>query len=306
MMINLKRLLDTIRKYDRVAGLQLLAFGRQSLDFTKPVLAPSAIPCPITKQLAEDLGFEYQIREMTLDEIRIVKEDYIASAVRAEKAGAQLIELNAAHGYLLNQFLSPYSNVRTDQYGGSVENRVRLLREILEGVKSSVSNDVIIVVRVSCEEFVKGGLHPSDYKEILPILEKAGMDLLNISVAVLPSMEKLYPFIYSGGKEKKPGEAPYLDLACELKKYTNVPTCYCSFVSSPETVEKIVSEGKSDFVAMGRAQMADQNLVKKTIEGKENEIVKCVYDDKCLFFMTGLGQVYCTVNKKYPLPKKNK
>ncbi|MDF1534552.1 MAG: NADH:flavin oxidoreductase, partial [Methanosarcinaceae archaeon] len=251
-----------------------------------------AIPCPLMSQFDPN----YHVREMTLADIERVRNDFIDAAVRAADAGVKVVEIHAAHGYLLNEFLSPYSNHRKDDYGGSLENRIRLIVEILEGIRSKLGSKIAISVRVSGDEFVDGGLQPSDYKEIIPILEHAGMDMLDVSVGVYESAEKIIP-------APDLGREPFVDIAAELKQYATVPVCTVGSILSLSAAESILLSGKADLVAIGRAQVADYELVNKSLAGRENEIIQCTQCGKCIFVNTGDPEMYCVVNPSLKPPK---
>jgi 2,4-dienoyl-CoA reductase-like NADH-dependent reductase (Old Yellow Enzyme family) len=291
---GLEKLFTSIKEQGAAAGIQIVHYGRQSSSsFSKGELrAPSAIPCPVMSQYDP----EYKVREMTGEDIDEIREAFIAAALRAAKAGVDVIEVHACHGYLLNEFLSPYSNKRTDAYGGSVENRARLIVEILEGIRESLKSytNVAVCLRVSGDEFVNGGLKPGDFEEIVPMFEKAGMQMLNVAAGVYESMERIVP-------PKKLGIAPHVDIAAQIKQFTSVPVCAVGSIIDRGlgVAESIVAEGKADLCAMGRAQMADPEFVKKSAEARESEIRLCIHDNACTFWTTGDPEVYCSVNPGY-------
>ncbi len=203
-----------------------------------------------------------------------------------------MVEVHACHGYLLNEFLSPYSNTRTDLYGGSVENRARLIVEIIEGIRARLNNNIAICVRVSGDEFVDGGLKPTDFEDIVPLFEAAGIDMLNVAAGVYESMERIVP-------PQSLGMAPHADIAGRIKPFTSVPVCAVGSILSLGAAEAIIADGKADLCAMGRAQMADPDIVKKSAEGREAEIRQCKHCNSCTFWTTGDPQVYCAVNTDY-------
>ncbi|MDO9517545.1 MAG: NADH:flavin oxidoreductase [Methanosarcinaceae archaeon] len=291
---GLSKLFSEIEKNGAVPAVQLIHYGRQALNAVTghDLIAPSAIPCPLMSQFDPN----YHVREMTLADIERVRNDFINATVRAADAGVKVVEIHAAHGYLLNEFLSPYSNYRKDDYGGSLENRIRLIVEILEGIRSKLGSKIAISVRVSGDEFVDGGLKPSDYKEIIPILEHAGMDMLDVSVGVYESAEKIIP-------APDLGKEPFVDIAAELKQYATVPVCTVGSILSLSAAESIISSGKADLVAIGRAQVADYELVNKSLAGRENEIRQCTQCGKCISASTGDPEMYCIVNPSLKRPK---
>ena len=292
---GLTKLFDAIREPGSIPAIQLVHYGRQSSTSVSGdvLLAPSAIPCPIMSQFDP----EYKVREMTMEDIAGIRNAFIAAAERGAKAGVDIVEVHACHGYLLAEFLSPYSNKRTDAYGGSVENRARLTVEIIEGIRARLKDKVAISVRISGDEFVDGGLEPADYKEIVPMFEKAGMDLLSVAAGVYESMERIVP-------PKTLGPTPHVDVAAKVKKFANVPVIAVGSIISPglQVAEAILSSGKADICAMGRAQMADPEIVKKSAQGRENEIRQCKHCNSCTFWTTGDPEVYCAVNPDYKKP----
>ncbi|MCU0289106.1 MAG: NADH:flavin oxidoreductase [Acidobacteria bacterium] len=293
---GLKELFTALKKQGAIAGIQLVHYGRQSsTSFSGHVLmAPSAIPCPLMSKYDP----QYQVREMTLEDIEHIRSAFIDAAGRAIAAGVEVVEVHASHGYLLSEFLSPYSNKRTDAYGGSAANRARLIVEIIKGIRERWHERIAISVRVSGDEFVEGGLKPGDFKEIVPMFENAGIDLLHVSAGVYESMDRIVP-------PKVYGPTPHVHIAAQIGQYSKVPVAAVGSIISRglEGAETILAEGKADLCALGRAQMADPALVKKSFDGREDEINQCIHCNSCTYWTTGDPEVYCTVNPDY---KKNR
>jgi len=287
---GLTALFSAIKAEGAVAGIQLTHFGRQSSSSFagNTLMAPSAIPCPVMSQLDPD----YEVRKMTLADIARVREGYIDTAQRCAEAGAEVIEVHAGHGYLLNEFLSPFSNKREDAYGGSVENRAHLTVEIVEGIRQNVGDKVAVSVRISGDEFVKGGLTPTDYEVIVPLFEDAGIDMLNVSAGVYASMERVVP-------PPSLGETPHVPIAEAIKAYTDVPVCAVGSIFSVATAEEILTGDRADLCAMGRAQMADPAIVRKSFKGREDEVTACMKCNACTFWTTGDPYTYCMANPDY-------
>lgn len=286
-----RKLCQEIEARDAIPAIQLINFGRQSVTtFTgKPILVPSNVPCKITSLCDPN----YQLKEMTVEDIERIKHDYVNSAILAVESGYKIIQVHAAHGYLLSNFLSPYTNKRTDEYGGSIENRCRILVEIVEMIRKELSNSVVIDVRLSVDEFVEGGLVPADYATITPLIEKAGADMLNASATITESAVTLFPTPLNP-------EARYAYLAEILKKYSSLPVAHAAFIASLEKGEELIKEGKTDLVGYGRAQFADQGFVKKSVMGEK--IHRCNWCGRCLGDLMDPGQlfsVHCSVNKRY-------
>lgn len=285
----LEKLFKKIEAAGSVPGIQLIHYGRQALSSVTghDLLAPSPIPCPVMSKFDPN----YRLREMTLEDIGRVRNDFIEAGIRSASAGAKVIEVHAAHGYLLNQFLSPYSNHRTDAYGGTPANRARLILEIIEGITSRLDSETAISVRISGDEFVQGGLTPKDFSSIIPLFQQAGMDLLNVSAGVYESIERIVP-------PPSLGITPHINIATALKEFTQIPVCAVGSVFSLETAETIISSGKADLVAMGRAQVADPQIISKSKIGSEDTVNKCIQCNNCTFWSTGDPEVRCTVNPR--------
>lgn len=179
-------------------------------------------------------------RKMTKEDIDDVINAFKEGARRADEAGFDLIEIHAAHGYLINEFLSPLSNKRADEYGGSLENRARFLKEILREVRKVWPENKPICVRVSAEDYVEEGNHPEDLANILNLVKDEGVDLVNVSSgAVVPAMIKAFP-----GYQVKFAEV--------IKRETNLPVIAGGLISEAEMAEEIVANNRADMVFLGR------------------------------------------------------
>lgn len=278
---GLKKLFQEIKSYGTVAGAQLIHFGRQTSSSITghPLVAPSAIPCPVMKETP---------RELSEEEICRIEDDFANAALRAKNAGADLVELHAAFGYLIGGFLSAYSNKRTDKYGGNLENRTRFLREIIEKVRSKLPG-TLIGCRISAEEFVDGGLTLEESKKIVPMLVDMGIDVISVYVGVYQSMNKMAP-------TKEMGEGPYVYLAAGIKEVVDVPVICAGNILNLRFAQKVIAEGKADLVAMGRAQVADPQIVNKSKTGLLNSIVECDLCNRCLYWVTGEPAMSCPKN----------
>jgi 2,4-dienoyl-CoA reductase-like NADH-dependent reductase (Old Yellow Enzyme family) len=287
-----KKLCKEIEARGAIPAIQLMNFGRQSVTtFTgKPILAPSNIPCPINAFRDSN----YQLKEMNLEDIQRVKNDFVNGAVLAAEAGYKIVQVHAAHGYLLCSFLSPYANKRTDEYGGSVENRCRIVVEVIEAIRKKLGNSIVIDIRLTVDELIKGGLVPDDYAVIAPLIEKAGVDMMNASIC---NFESGAVSIFPGKLEP---EARYAYTAETLKKYTSLPVSHAFFVGSLEKGEELLKTRKMDLVGFGRMQFADQGFIKKSVTG--GKINKCIWCGRCLGDLLDpqqLFSVHCAVNEKY-------
>lgn len=289
---GLTELFKKIKTQGSRVGLQLAHAGRQAptpapgFDF---ILAPSNIPIPLLSQMSPT----YKLKEMNKEEIDCCINDFIEGGLRGVKAGADIIEFHFGHGYLPFQFLSARSNKRKDKYGGSLENRTRFLYEIIKGFREKAGKDVIISVRLSVKEYLDGGIEPEDYKTIIPLLEEAGIDLLNASVGTrIESFEMCIPGL-------KLGEAPHVKIISQLRQYGKLPIITVGSISSLNTAEKIFVEKKADLVALGRSQVADPNLITKSANGKVKDIRKCLRCNQCCSIINRTNEMHCVINPDY-------
>lgn len=259
---GLTKLAESIKAVGGKACIQLWHAGRQtnSIETGMPILAPSPIPCPLCQEIPE---------ELTLTQIKELIEAYGDAALRAKHAGFDAIELHGAHGYLINQFLSPYSNQRADHYGGSLENRIRFALEVIENIKSKTDNDFPIIFRMSSEEKVANGLTLDESKSIAQILERAGVHALHVSIGVYETVYYTIPTI----------DIPLafnVAAAAEIKSVVGIPVITVGRINDPLLAEKILDEEKADFVAIGRGQISDPEFCNKSMQDDFDSIVKCV------------------------------
>jgi 2,4-dienoyl-CoA reductase-like NADH-dependent reductase (Old Yellow Enzyme family)/NADPH-dependent 2,4-dienoyl-CoA reductase/sulfur reductase-like enzyme len=274
------RLAKTVHKYGTKIFVQLHHAGRESnslLTGGKQIVAPSPVTC-------EAIGEEP--RELSTEEVKRIINQFIAGAFRCKLAGIDGIELHGAHGYLISQFLSPSTNLRTDEYGGSFENRMRFLEEIVVGIRRQCGRDFPIIVRLSVDEFEEGGIHIPLSQDISRYLERIGVDALHASAGNYHTMEKVIesPLYEEGWR---------VYLAEEIKKVVTLPVITVGNIRDPRFVETILAEGKADFVAIGRGQIADPEWVRKVAEGRENEIRMCI---SCLHCVYSKGHIECSLN----------
>jgi 2,4-dienoyl-CoA reductase-like NADH-dependent reductase (Old Yellow Enzyme family) len=278
---GLAKLFAEIKSYGPVAAAQLIHFGRQTLSAITghPLVAASAIPCPVMPETP---------RALSVEEIHRIEDDFATAALRAKTAGADMVEIHAAFGYLLGGFLSPNSNKRTDNYGGDRENRTRIVRETIEKVRRVVGT-MPICCRISADEFVDGGLTLEEMKKIAPILVDAGVDLISVGAGVYQSMNHMVP-------TKEMGEGVHVPLAAGIQAVVDVPVICAGNILKLELADKIIAEGKADLVAMGRAQIADPHIVNKSKNGQFGEIIECDWCNQCMYWVTGEPAMSCPKN----------
>ncbi len=232
-------------------------------------------------------------REMTEREIQVLINKFALGAKIGEDAGFDGVELHATHGYLLSQFLSPDTNKRTDKYGGNVFNRANILVEIISGIRQFCREDFIISIRINGDDFLENGMSLDDSTMVCKLLEEAGADVLNISSGTPRSDKSRSTIIEPKGYE----EAWKKNLAKTIKENVGLPIIACNNIKNPETMEALLEDGVCDLLALGRAQLADYDFIKKTIEGKTQDINQCISCLACIGSLLSGGVLTCPINK---------
>ncbi|MCG8538323.1 MAG: FAD-dependent oxidoreductase [Clostridia bacterium] len=257
-----RALTDTIHKYDTKIAIQLIHAGRQTTSSLtgERIVAPSSIPDPVVGEIPHPL---------TISEIEEIIEQFGDAALRAKKAGFDAVDLQGAHGYLINQFMSPFSNKRVDKYGGNLINRVRFPIEIIKNIKQKVGEDYPIMFRISADELIENGLTIEDTKVIVKLLEDAGVVAIDVSVGVYQSGF----YITAPAAVKHGWECDY---AKEFKSVLSIPVIACGRINSPLLAENLIASEKADLIGMARASLCDPDLPNKTKEGKLDEIIECI------------------------------
>ena len=300
-----KKLTDAIHEYDTKIFCQIYHAGRQAnrnVNYGVQPVSCSPIPCAWNKEIPH---------ELTIPEIREIISDYGKTAANVKKAGFDGVEIHGAHGYLIHQFLSPNSNKRIDEYGGSFENRLRFLREVMGSVRNAVGPDFPMQIRLSGVEYAEGGRTMFETHEIIRRIEEWGADALHLTFGMYgtrSSVGSVSSFIQSHGWNVK--------LAEEAKKLISIPVITVGRIQEPTMAEEIIAAGMADFIAMGRASLTDPFYPQKIKAGEFNEVRSCI---GCLQGCTASTYqgvpVYCLVNpelgyeyetdwSKAPVPKK--
>jgi len=260
---GLRRLTDAVHAEGAAIALQLHHAGRETFAASAGATpeAPSAIPSVILNQPCE---------EMSMERIKAVIRAFAGAAGRAKKAGFDAVEIHGAHGYLLTQFLSPFSNHRTDAYGGSEENRSRFVLEIVEAVRKEVGPDYPVMIRLSTDELVKGGYDLEFIKWLAPSLVSAGVDMINASVGVYSTPGNLS----IASLDTEP--AFNLFRARAIKEVVNVPVIGVGRINDPRMADDAIARGDADLIAFGRQHLADPDFLNKAKEGRFEDIRWCV------------------------------
>ena len=225
---GLAEIVRLMKQHGAKTGIQLAHAGRKAA-LEVPIQAPSAIA----------FNDKYQTPvEMSVEDIRETVEAFRAAAKRTKQAGFDVIELHAAHGYLINQFLSPLSNKRSDEYGGSAENRYRILREVIDAVNEVW--DGPLFVRISAHDYTKGGMTPDQYVEMAKWMKQQGVDLIDVSSgALVPAKIPVYPGY----------QVPFAET---IKHETPIPTGAVGLITNALHAEEILQNGRADMIFLAR------------------------------------------------------
>lgn len=227
-------------------------------------------------------------REYTKEELAIVVKQYGEAAKRAKDAGIDIIEIHAGIGYMVMRFLSKYSNHRTDEYGGSPENRARLLTEIIDEIHATCGSDMPILVRISADDLMPNGNRIEDTLEIVPIVEAHGVDAWSVQVgfheAPRPVANQIVP------------EGEFIGLAKQVKTVTTKPVFPGTRINTLDLCEKVVTQGYGDAVGMARQFIADPQTVEKVAAGHPEQVRPCIVCSRCLDNIFIGKPCQCSVN----------
>ena len=248
---------DAVHQVGGKIAMQILHTGRYA--YHPLSIAPSKIQSPITP---------FRPRAMTTWDIRRTINDYATCAKLARDAGYDGVEIMGSEGYLLNQFIVKHTNQRTDEWGGSYENRIKFPVEIVRRVREAVGPDFIIVYRLSMIDLIEEGSTWEEVVMLAKAIEKAGATIINTGIgwheARIPTIATQVP------------RAAFTWVTKKLKSEISIPLCTSNRINMPETAEQVLADGHADMVSMARPFLADAQLVKKAFEGRRDEINTCI------------------------------
>ena len=281
-------LAENIREQGAVPAIQIEHCGRQKFLGTQPICAPSAIPWP---KMWDQYGVQAVPHVLTIEEIQDIVAAFGDAALRAKRAGFELVEIHGAHGYLLTNFFSPTTNHRTDLYGGSLENRMRIYIQIVRDVRKKVGPDFPVTIRLSGTDYEPDGFPIEDTIALAKALEKEGIDAFHISGGDHHTMiHQVSPMAIPRCHNVWAAEA--------IKKEVSVPVIASGSITTPDLAEEIIASGKGDFVGLGRPLWADPEWPRKAEEGRPEDIRPCIRcNEGCLertFF--NYKAITCAVN----------
>lgn len=277
-----RRIVEAVHGHGARIVAQLWHPGRatSSAYDGRPAWSASAIASPLYMETPH---------EMTVEEIREVVQAYGEAARRMREAGLDGVEIHGAHGYLIEQFMSPLSNRREDEYGGDEDRRLRFAREVIEAVRAAVGRDYTVGIRISADQFEEGGLTLEDMKRIVRKLTEPGwLDYVNVS------------FMGLGGAVIAPMYVPpgqFVYLSAGIKQVTDLPVFCIGRINDPVMAEGILERHQADMVGMTRANIADPELPNKAREGRLDEIRRCIAcNEGCWGRITQRLPITCAIN----------
>lgn len=279
--------------YSKLLYGSIVPFGKKLVE--KDLFFRTVSPSKCEKSKFSDSAN----KTLSNSQIKKIVSQFGDAALRVKKAGCDGVEIHASHGYLIQQFLSPFTNKRTDEYGGNFENRMRFLLEIIDDVRNKCGQEFPIIVRLTVDEMYdkigeKGkGYDLNEGIKMAKVLEEKGIDAIDVSSAGYDTFNYwLEPTTFECGWRK--------NLAAEVKKNVNIPVIAANLIRSPEQAERQLEDGVQDFVSLGRPHIADPHWTNKVKEGRENEIKRCVCCLYCFESMMNGAYVgdngHCSVN----------
>lgn len=278
---------DAIRRHGAIPSVELSHSGQYAgtylVDKEKKASLSQYGPCDGVRPDGRP------VKALTREQIAEIVASYGEKAALAKRAGFEMVMIHAGHGWLINQFLSPYFNKRTDEYGGDLVGRARLLLEVVDSVRAAVGQGFPIEVRMSGSELFEGGYTLEDGVEIAKLLD-GRVDLIHVSAGSYQfGFFDTHPPMFS-----EHGCNVYL--AAEIKKHVSTSVAAIGALNDPAQMEEIIASGKADVVEMARALIADPELPSKVMEGRDDEIVRCLRCFVCMAERPTTGTRRCTVN----------
>jgi 2,4-dienoyl-CoA reductase-like NADH-dependent reductase (Old Yellow Enzyme family) len=286
MIDGLKRVTSTVHEKGGVVAVQLAHAGKNGIgkDDDAP-LGPSDV-------------FEEGIKKasaMTVDEIERTIKAFGDAAQRSVKSGFDAVQIHAAHGYMLSQFLSPYYNRRDDAYGGTLENRAKLLFQVYEEIRQRVGEAFPIMVKINSEDFLEGGITVEEIIKVSHMLEDLGMDAIEMSGGAVESGKLI--FSRPGTSKSEEREVYYRKAAETFKKEIKIPLILVGGFLSFNIAEDVVTSGLADYVALSRPLIREPHLVKRWAGGDRTKAT-CISCNKCFSTLDMEEGLHCAVEKE--------
>ena len=251
-------------------AMQIVHAGRQEAPVVRggePPIAPSAV---------EEKTYGNIPREMTLAEIGEMIEKFAQAARRVKEAGFDAVQFHGGHGYLISNFISPYTNRRTDEYGGDTARRARFIVDITRRTRELVGKDYPLMIKMNCDDFIPGGLTKDEAARVAAVIEKAGIDCIEITGGIYETRDEMS----RKGINKQEKEAYFRPYAEALRKAVDIPLILVGGIRSPKVIEKILSDGVADMVSLCRPFIREPQLVKRWKNGNLSKAT-CISCGQC-------------------------
>ncbi|HDZ18916.1 MAG TPA: NADH:flavin oxidoreductase [archaeon] len=283
------KLVNLIHDYDDTKiAIQFNHLGRLGYHPKYPNFAPSPIPYK---------GTGITPQELTTQEVKQFIKKFIDAGQKAYECGYDLIQLHAAHGYFLNNFISPYTNIRSDEFGGSIQGRTKILVDIHNGIRDELGSQFPIIIKLQSQDYIPNGIIEAEGIKIAKIIANAGFDGIEPSGGGRESMEFMKNTLPSKTFKKPEGENYFLPFAKELKPYMkDCALILVGGIRNPMSAEIILKEGNADFISMSRPLIHEPELPSRWESGDLSP-AKCISCNSCLVVMQK-GPVYCVTKKK--------
>lgn len=279
---DISRAAEVIKNEGCIPAIQIHHAGRQvpARIINRKPFAPSSLPCPSIKG---------EVEPLSIANIEKIIKQFGDAAERAVEAGFELVEIHGAHGYLINQFLSGFSNIREDEYGGSTEKRTKFARDIIRDIRKRVGPDFPLSFKLSAQEFVPNGLTTEESIEILKLIIPEGLDIIQVSAGNDGTPEWICQPMFMK-------QACLAESAAKIKAAIDIPVMVVGRINDPFIAEEIIENGKADIICMGRGLLADPELPKKAQAGRFEDIRKCIGCNTCMQSIFRIGRIECLVN----------
>lgn len=296
---NLERLTRSVHRYGALFIPQIHHAGMSTDLLTTEGITPVCVSA--MEQSGDKIGVRTdeeiaqhdetpQLKELTTKDVKALVQKYVNAALYSKRANCDGVEVHGAHGYLIAQFLTPFTNRRQDEYGGNLENRMRFPLEIIRGIRAACGPEFIVGIRMPVHKWPSDGLTDEESQTMAKAFEAAGCDFLDASGGFPPLLSALL-------ETQSYPQGARVDLAEKIKKVVKIPVFAVGNLREPDFCEKVIADGKADFVALGRTLLCDPYWPEKARAGKADEIRKCISClDGCFGSLGTLQSVRCVIN----------
>ncbi|HIJ55730.1 MAG TPA: NADH:flavin oxidoreductase [Deltaproteobacteria bacterium] len=296
MIDGLNEMAEAAHAADGAIAMQIAHCGCNS--FVMPEGEEAIGPSPISMPQG------CRCRDMTISEVKETINDFVSAAIRVKNAGFDGVQLHGAHGYLISQFLSPFYNKRTDEYGGSVENRARFLLEILREIRSAIGSDYPVLVKINSDDFLEDGFVKDEMIQVAIMLEQEGIDAIEISGGTHLSPDE-YSFSRKTGIVSEEKELYFKEAAKLYKEKIKVPLMLVGGIRSLNVAEKVVDEGLADYVSLCRPLIREPHLIRRWKSG-DIKRATCISCNECFKPVRAGKGLYCVAEAKLKAKKERK